>query len=113
MLYSASIQAREASHVDPCFSVWVSGISLTGFRNYDQLSLAFNGQPVVLAGANGAGKTNLMEAISLLAPGRGLRRAKTARLKRQSPGRSAGRLEHFGARNPEGTAVSGRDRWRR
>ncbi|MGC6485770.1 MAG: DNA replication/repair protein RecF [Candidatus Puniceispirillales bacterium] len=85
MLYSASIQAREASHVDPCFSVWVSGISLTGFRNYDQLSLAFNGQPVVLAGANGAGKTNLMEAISLLAPGRGLRRAKTARLKRQSP----------------------------
>ena len=31
--------------------------------------------PVVLTGANGAGKTNLIEAISLLAPGRGLRRA--------------------------------------
>jgi recombinational DNA repair ATPase RecF len=31
--------------------------------------------PIVLTGANGAGKTNLIEAISLLAPGRGLRRA--------------------------------------
>jgi recombinational DNA repair ATPase RecF len=33
------------------------------------------GGPVVLTGANGAGKTNLLEAISLLAPGRGLRGA--------------------------------------
>ena len=30
---------------------------------------------MVLTGANGAGKTNLIEAISLLTPGRGLRRA--------------------------------------
>jgi DNA replication and repair protein RecF len=35
---------------------------------------------VVLTGANGAGKTNLIEAISLLAPGRGLRRATTEEL---------------------------------
>ena len=34
-------------------------------------------QPIILAGPNGAGKTNIMEAISLLAPGRGLRRAKS------------------------------------
>ena len=34
-------------------------------------------EPVVLIGKNGTGKTNLMEAISLLAPGRGLRRANT------------------------------------
>ena len=39
------------------------------FRNYDQLSLRFDGQPVVLVGANGAGKTNLMEAVSLLRRG--------------------------------------------
>lgn len=35
----------------------------------------FDGRPVVLFGDNGAGKTNLIEAISLLSPGRGLRRA--------------------------------------
>ena len=33
-----------------------------------------SGAPVVLAGANGAGKTNLLDAISLLSPGRGLAR---------------------------------------
>lgn len=51
-------------------------LSLTNFRSYHaaQVELAGAG-PVVLTGANGAGKTNLIEAISLLAPGRGLRRA--------------------------------------
>jgi DNA replication and repair protein RecF len=51
-------------------------LSLTNFRSYHaaQVSLARAG-PVVLTGANGAGKTNLIEAISLMAPGRGLRRA--------------------------------------
>ncbi len=51
-------------------------LSLTNFRSYHaaQVSLEHAG-PVVLTGANGAGKTNLIEAISLLAPGRGLRRA--------------------------------------
>src|SRR5512135_370136 len=51
-------------------------LSLVNFRSYHaaQVSLASAG-PVVLTGANGAGKTNLIEAISLLAPGRGLRRA--------------------------------------
>jgi len=51
-------------------------LSLTNFRSYRaaQVELSRAG-PVVLTGANGAGKTNLIEAISLLAPGRGLRRA--------------------------------------
>ena len=51
-------------------------LTLTNFRSYHaaQIALASAG-PVVLTGANGAGKTNLIEAISLLAPGRGLRRA--------------------------------------
>src|SRR5512143_4358777 len=51
-------------------------LSLTNFRSYHaaQVTLGAPG-PVVLTGANGAGKTNLIEAISLLAPGRGLRRA--------------------------------------
>ena len=51
-------------------------LTLTNFRSYHaaQIELERAG-PVVLTGANGAGKTNLIEAISLLAPGRGLRRA--------------------------------------
>jgi DNA replication and repair protein RecF len=50
-------------------------LTLNNFRSYHaaQIDIARAG-PVVLTGANGAGKTNLIEAISLLAPGRGLRR---------------------------------------
>src|SRR3954454_3375699 len=50
-------------------------LTLTNFRSYRTTSLRVDGGPVVLAGANGAGKTNLIEAISFLVPGRGLRRA--------------------------------------
>jgi len=55
--------------------LWVERLLLTSFRNYAQLSLQAGPEPQVLIGANGAGKTNLLEAVSLLAPGRGLRRA--------------------------------------
>lgn len=48
---------------------------LTDFRNYQSLRLDIDARPVVLTGANGVGKTNLLEAISFLSPGRGLRRA--------------------------------------
>lgn len=56
-------------------SIWVERLTLTDFRNYRHLTLDLDARPVVLTGNNGAGKTNLMEAVSLLAPGRGLRRA--------------------------------------
>ena len=46
------------------------------FRNYQQAQLQLDAPAVVLTGPNGAGKTNLLEAISLLAPGRGMRRAR-------------------------------------
>jgi DNA replication and repair protein RecF len=57
-------------------AAFIRRLTLTNFRSYHaaQVSLDRAG-PVVLTGANGAGKTNLIEAISLLAPGRGLRRA--------------------------------------
>jgi len=57
-------------------AAFIRRLSLTNFRSYHaaQVSLDSAG-PVVLTGANGAGKTNLIEAISMLAPGRGLRRA--------------------------------------
>ena len=50
-------------------------LTLTHFRNYRAASLETHGDVVVLVGANGAGKTNCIEAISFLSPGRGLRRA--------------------------------------
>ena len=49
-------------------------LTLSDFRNYDHLSLRLAPASVVLCGDNGAGKTNLLEAISLLGPGRGFRR---------------------------------------
>lgn len=60
----------------------VTRLVLTNFRCYDRLRLAPDGRPVVLTGPNGAGKTNLLEALSLLAPGRGLRRARLEEIDR-------------------------------
>lgn len=53
-------------------------ISLTDFRNHAATELGETGQFNLLVGENGAGKTNILEALSLLAPGRGLRRAAMA-----------------------------------
>ncbi|HUK60960.1 MAG TPA: DNA replication/repair protein RecF [Stellaceae bacterium] len=63
----------------------VSRLSLTDFRGYGALRFEADDRPVVLSGENGAGKTNLLEAISFLAPGRGLRRAKLAEIDRRVP----------------------------
>jgi DNA replication and repair protein RecF len=57
-------------------AVFIRRLTLTNFRSYHTATLGVDrARPIVLTGANGAGKTNLIEAISLLAPGRGLRRA--------------------------------------
>jgi DNA replication and repair protein RecF len=50
-------------------------LSLTDFRNHAAAEMAAGPGLVALHGDTGAGKTNILEAISLLAPGRGLRRA--------------------------------------
>src|SRR3546814_4532731 len=50
-------------------------LSLTDFRNHAGVDLGAGPGLVALHGDNGAGKTNILEATSLLAPGRGLRRA--------------------------------------
>lgn len=57
-------------------------LSLTDFRNHAGADLAAGPGLVALHGDNGAGKTNILEAISLLAPGRGLRRAPLAEMVR-------------------------------
>lgn len=63
----------------------VTRLSLTNFRSYQQASLNIGPAPVVLAGANGAGKTNVLDALSLLSPGRGLRGAKLGEHVRKGP----------------------------
>lgn len=59
----------------------VHAVKLTGFRNYTALEVSDLRTLVVLTGPNGSGKTNFLEAISLLTPGRGLRRASYGDLK--------------------------------
>jgi DNA replication and repair protein RecF len=57
---------------------------LSEFRSYAQSELCVDARPVVLWGANGIGKTNFLEALSLLSPGRGLRGAKLASVRRNN-----------------------------
>jgi DNA replication and repair protein RecF len=64
----------------------VRQLRLTDFRNYRQLRLDCGFEPVVLVGGNGVGKTNLLEALSFLAPGRGLRRARLDEVSRRTRG---------------------------
>ncbi|RPD37764.1 DNA replication/repair protein RecF [Candidatus Liberibacter solanacearum] len=53
----------------------IKRLNISEFRNYVSLRLVFDSQQTIFVGDNGAGKTNILEAISLLSPGRGLRRA--------------------------------------
>lgn len=64
----------------------IARLSLTDFRNHADSVIAAPPGFVVLAGDNGAGKTNVLEALSLLAPGRGLRRANLSDMARQTGG---------------------------
>jgi len=57
-------------------------LALTDFRSYADALLAPGPSLVVLTGENGAGKTNILEAVSLLSPGRGLRGASLADMAR-------------------------------
>jgi DNA replication and repair protein RecF len=66
-------------------------LALTDFRSYAAASLVLDGRSVFLFGSNGAGKTNVLEAVSLLSPGKGLRGAAMAEVGRRSPGEAVGR----------------------
>ena len=88
-----------AAPTKPASTLAITSLRLQNFRNYSASHLTLpnlsglNGHggqsglrssSVVLVGANGAGKTNMLEALSLLAPGRGLRRAKADLLAHQA-----------------------------
>jgi DNA replication and repair protein RecF len=62
--------------------LWLARLTLTGYRNYAQATLPLEPQSVVLTGGNGAGKTNVLEAVSMLGAGRGIRGAAYADLAR-------------------------------
>lgn len=65
--------------------VRLTRLGLRDFRNYQALDLRLDGRHVCLFGANGSGKTNLLEAVSMLSPGRGLRGTEFSDLIRRSP----------------------------
>ncbi len=59
----------------------VRRLTLVNFRNYKYLRLNFNSPFIILGGENGSGKTNVLEAVSFLSQGRGLRNAKLSEIK--------------------------------
>ena len=63
--------------------VAVSRLTLTDFRSYVSATIEPDHGFVLLSGENGAGKTNLLEAVSMLTPGRGLRGAALSDMARQ------------------------------
>ncbi|PZO87081.1 MAG: DNA replication/repair protein RecF [Micavibrio aeruginosavorus] len=68
---------------------FIQSLQLHNFRCYDSVRMdGLHPGLVVLTGANGAGKTNILEAVSLLTPGRGLRGASNEDM--QKKGAAAG-----------------------
>ena len=86
----------------------VRRLILSEFRSYAALDLRVEGKLVAFLGENGAGKTNLLEALSLFAMGRGLRRSDLSEMARE--GGSGGfavsiTLETGGGEHRLGTAL--------
>lgn len=60
---------------------YLRSLRLNNFRNYETLDLeGLCDQFIVLTGPNGSGKTNVLEAVSMLSPGRGIRKASPSEL---------------------------------
>ncbi len=87
------------------FVVRLSRLTLTDFRNYPALTWHPGARLSVITGPNGSGKTNLLEAVSLLAPGRGLRGARNAEFVRRGALRWGvnGRIDRDGLEHEVGT----------
>ena len=90
--------------------LWVEWLALSNFRNYATVRLDLDQRSVVLVGNNGAGKTNLLEAVSLLAAGHGLRRSTYAEITKRDgdDGWAVAARVHSGDRAVEiGTGLAG------
>ena len=95
----------EAKERDAPQRVHLRRLSLINFRNYRVLSVDLEPAAIVLTGDNGAGKTNLLEAVSLLSPGRGLRRASYGEI--ASNGTQDGFAIHVAIDGPHGECEIG------
>ena len=71
--------------VDNSVKSGVTRLTLTDYRNYPFLRLNTELCPIIITGENGTGKTNILEAVSFLTPGRGLRGARLADIRRIRP----------------------------
>jgi DNA replication and repair protein RecF len=80
------VVALEVDNANASKRSWLSRLKLDHFRNYQQADLTIHAGQLVILGDNGAGKTNLLEAVSLLAPGRGMRRSRTEHLAYRASG---------------------------
>src|SRR3989337_93500 len=85
---SSQLRARQASGLSARATprndvvVPITRLALTDFRNYTAALIEPVPGFVLLSGDNGAGKTNVLEAVSLLTPGRGLRGAALSEMAR-------------------------------
>ncbi len=82
--------AHEFDNARVTMRFWLSRLRLDHFRNYQSADLSIEAGQLVILGDNGVGKTNLLEAVSLLVPGRGMRRAKFEHLAFASADEMAG-----------------------
>lgn len=89
-------------------SLSVSRLVLSNFRNYSELDIEFSPHTIIITGENGSGKTNLLEAISLLVPGRGLRTAKLSTIDKNNGGKPWSVFANI--KTPEGEVAIGTGR---
>jgi DNA replication and repair protein RecF len=94
--------------LNPAPTLRLTRLRLTNFRSYPSFEQRFEGRIVAIAGPNGVGKTNLLEAISLLGPGRGLRGARATEIGRRTAGEAPRPWAAFGAfEGPDGVSEIG------
>ena len=79
-------------------SLSLTSLLLSHFRSHRVARFELDGRPIALFGRNGAGKTNVLEAVSLFSPGRGLRRSSAQEMVRRPEAlgwKLAGTLRHL------------------
>ena len=66
---------KNSFNIESQKSFYIEKLSLKNFRNHENLNLNLENTSILIYGGNGCGKTNILEAISLLSQGKGLRKA--------------------------------------
>lgn len=74
-------EKSDNTYADHLKNPHIKSLYLSAFRSYETIKINSDAKFIILNGENGAGKTNILEAISLFSPGRGLRNSKIELLK--------------------------------